>query len=245
MNSCINESYFPSSYSSPKRLSNLIIFTDFDKMKEKDFMEFAGRVPSFTTKQAAAFIGSMNYAKVFLSKLVAKGQVQRLARGYYTVHEDPVIYASSIIYPCYISNLYAFSHYGVTTQLPVRLEVVAPKNKLLEDVELIRSNTIWGFKQINYRGFRIFIALLEKAILDSILTQRVALSEIQNAIASADMLLLEEFALKLPVSDMKKVGYVVQSAGFMLEELHTKVRKDRNMVSYQRAKGPNVWRVRQ
>jgi predicted transcriptional regulator of viral defense system len=213
-------------------------------MREKDFMEFAERAPVFTTKQAAAAIGDMNYSKVSLSKLVNRGLIRRLKRGYYTVHEDPVIYASHIYHPSYISLWYAFQHYGTTTQLPVKIEVMARRSDIVERIEFVRTGEMWGYGPVKYSGFRIFMADLEKAIIDAIHTERVPVDEVGNAIRKADKDKLEEYALRMPVSTMKKVGYVAEAAGYPLERLYEGVKDDRNYARYYAAEPGNRWRVR-
>ncbi|MDO9538047.1 MAG: type IV toxin-antitoxin system AbiEi family antitoxin domain-containing protein [Thermoplasmata archaeon] len=212
-------------------------------MKEKDLLEFAERVPVFTTKQIAAAVGDMNYSKVYLSKLASKGVIKRLKRGFYTVHEGPLIYASHIYHPSYISLWYAFQHHGTTTQLPARIEVMARKNEVIGNVELIRSGSIWGYRPINYNGFRIFIADLEKAIIDAIETERVPVDEVRNAIMKCDIARLEKYALKMPTSTIKKVGYVAEASGHFLELLHERIAGDRNYSRYYAAERGNRWRV--
>lgn len=212
-------------------------------MKERDFLDFAERVPLFTTKQAAAAIGDMNYSKVSLNKLVNKGLVRRLKRGYYTAHEDPVIYASHIHHPSYISLWYAFQHYGTTTQLPVKIEVMARRNEIVEKIELIKTRELWGYKSINYDGFKIFVADLEKATIDAIDTERVPIDEVQNALEKCNHDTLEKYALKMPVSTIKKVGFVAETTGYLLEELLKRANKDRNYVRFYAAEKGNKWRV--
>lgn len=212
-------------------------------MKERDFMEFAERAPVFTTKQAAAAIGDMNYSKVSLSKLVNRGLIRRLKRGYYTAHDDPVIYASHIYHPSYISLWFAFQHYGTTTQLPVKIEVMARRSEIVERVEFIKTREMWGYGSVNYSGFKIFMADLEKAIIDAIDTERVPVDEIINAIKKANLDTLEKYALKMPVSTIKKIGYVAETAGYPLKKLYDKIKDDRNYARYYAAEKGNRWKV--
>jgi predicted transcriptional regulator of viral defense system len=166
-----------------------------------------------------------------------------LKRGYYTAHDDPVIYASHIHYPSYISLWYAFQHYGTTTQFPAKIEVMARKAEFLEQIELIRTAKMWGYSQVNYNGYRIFMADLEKAIIDAIETERVPIDEVVNAVGKADMRKLEEYALRMPVGAMKRIGYVAEMAGHPLERLFDRVRDDRNYARYYAAENGNRWRV--
>lgn len=213
-------------------------------MKEKLILAMFDTAPVLTTKQLAAVIGDMNYTKVSLSKLVARGSITRLRRGIYTTHEDPVIYASHIFHPSYISLWYAFQHYGVTTQLPAKIEVMARRNEDLENIYFIKSKELWGYRQINYNGHRIFMADLEKAIIDAIETERIPVDEVLNAIGKADMKKLEDYALRMPLSSVKKIGYVAEMAGHPLEALFNRVKDDRNYARYYAAENGNRWRVK-
>ncbi len=232
------------SYILPKTLSIMISILDFVKMNERQFLEFAEQTPVFTTKQVAAALGDQAYSWVFLNRMVERDLIRRLRRGYYTVQEDPVIYASHIFHPSYISLWYAFQHYGATTQLPARIEVMARKAEVMEKVELVRTREMWGYGQINYSGHRIFMADLEKAIIDAIETGRVPADEIMNAVVKADPEKLEEYALRMPITSMRKIGYVAEMAGQPFEALFNKVKDDRNYARYYAAEKGNRWRVR-
>ncbi len=233
----------PLSFQTPKRLSILITLTHFDKMKEREFLEQVSRMPVFTAKQVSAMVGDKNYSKVYLYRLVDRGLIGRLKRGYYTVHDDPVIYASHIYHPSYISLWYAFQHYGTTTQLPKRIEVMTKRNDSMEEIEYIRTKHLWGYNSFNYNGFKVFMADLEKAVIDAVVTERVPVDEVQNAIMKCDLEKLEDYSLRLPLSTIKKVGYVAETAGEFMKGLYEHVKSDRNYVKYYAAEKANKWRV--
>jgi predicted transcriptional regulator of viral defense system len=213
-------------------------------MNEREFLELTRREPVITTKQVAAALGDRGYAWTFLNRMLGRGLVRRLKRGYYTVHEDPVIYASHVHHPSYISLWYALQHYGTTTQLPVKVEVMARRSETIEKVEFIKTREMWGYKSVNYGGFRIFMAELEKAIIDAVDTERVPVDEVGNAMKTADLDKLEEYVLRMPVSTMKKIGYVAERAGHPLERLYDRIKEDRNYARYYAAEKGNRWRVR-
>jgi hypothetical protein len=87
------------------------------------------------------------------------------------------------------------------------------------------------------------MADLEKAIIDSIETERVPIDEVRNAIKKANPDKLEEYSLRMPVSTMKKIGYVAETAGCSFEMLYEKIKTDRNYARYYAAKKGNRWRV--
>jgi predicted transcriptional regulator of viral defense system len=121
---------------------------------------------------------------------------------------------------------------------------MARRAEVVEKIELVRTSEMWGYAQVNYNGYRIFMADLEKAIIDAIETERVPVDEIVNAIGKADLKKLEEYALRMPVSAMKRIGYVAEMAGYPLEALFESVKDDRNYARYYAADKGNRWRVK-
>lgn len=237
----------PISCNSPKKViyyDNYLANNQDDGMKERLFLEQVRTLPVFTTKQVSAILGNNSYAKVYLYRLVERGLVKRLKSGLYTVHDDPVIYATHIYYPSYISLWYAFQHYGTTTQLPTTIEVMAAKKDIVQDVEFIRTRYPWGYHSIRYGDFNVFIADLEKAVIDAIITGRVPVDELKSALRQCNFKKLEEYSLRLNMSTMKKIGYVVETlSGYFSERLYKVLTVDRNYVHFYAAEGKNKWRV--
>lgn len=212
-------------------------------MNEKAFLGIVSRLPVFSARQVGALVGA-GYAKVYLYRLARRGSVTRLGRGLYTVHEDPMVWATHIRYPSYISLWRAFNHHGATTQLPAVIEVMAARGGSLQNVELIRTGALWGFSAITYGDFRIFMADLEKAVLDAAWTGRVPAEDIVRAIHRCDAGKLERYALRMDVATMKKAGYLAQEAGFKLPRLRRRALRDRNYVRLAGARAGNGWRVK-
>ena len=162
-----------------------------DKMKEREFIEFARNAPVITAKQVAALVGDAAYAKLYLHRMLSRGVVRRLARGIYTAHSDPVIYASHVHYPSYISLWFAFQHHGATTQIPKTVEVMARRAGSADGVEFVRMKHLWGYKVSRYSGFQIFVADLEKAVVDAVMTRRMPSAEAIAALEKCDRARLE------------------------------------------------------
>ncbi|MEW5937854.1 MAG: type IV toxin-antitoxin system AbiEi family antitoxin domain-containing protein [Candidatus Thermoplasmatota archaeon] len=212
-------------------------------MKEREFAEFVRGVPLLTTRQVAAWLGDAAYAKLYLHRMVARGVVKRLSRGLYTAHDDPVIYASHVHYPSYISLWHAFQHHGATTQLPKVVEVMARRSGRLEGVEFVRTRHLWGYGSTRYLGFQISIAELEKAVLDAVQTGRIPLDDVGRAIGRCEPSKIEEYALRFDVVTAKKLGYIAEGAGVFLGRLHERVRADRNYVHLGSPVEKNRWKV--
>ncbi len=207
-------------------------------------MDIVSNIPVFTTRQVAAMLGDGDYARVYLHRLADRGVIRRLKRGCYTVHDDPVVYATHIRYPSYISLWYAFQHHGATTQLPAIVEVMSRVAGSVPGVVFVRCATLWGYRPVLYSGSQVFMADLEKAAIDALVTGRVPLEEVTEAIGLCDTERLEEYALRTNLRTMRKVGYTAERAGRFLGRLHERVRTDRNYVSLSGPVERNRWRVK-
>jgi predicted transcriptional regulator of viral defense system len=155
-----------------------------------------------------------------------------------------MVWATHIWYPSYISLWQAFSHHGVTTQLPAVIEVMARRNGSLGSVEFIRTRELWGYSAVTHGDFRIFMADLEKAVLDAVWTGRVPADDIVAAMKKCDAGKLERYALKMDNATMKRAGYLAQKAGFALERLRRAAMKDRNYARMPGVEPGNGWRVK-
>ncbi len=222
---------------------NYYITQQDDSMKERAFLEAVKDLPLFSTRQVSAMLGSRSYSKVYLYRLVERGLITRLRRSLYTVHEDPLIYSTHVYHPSYVSLMYAFQHHGTTTQLPRTIEVMTYESGSVRGVEFIRTGHLWGYQKIRYSGFQIFMADLEKAVIDAVITERTPFDEVLSALDRCDKDRLEEYALRTSISEMKRIGYSAEQAGHFMENLYWRVKMDRNYVSFAPAKGGNRWRV--
>lgn len=212
-------------------------------MKEREFIDLVRSMPIFTTRQISAIFGDSRYTKVYLHRLLERKLIKRLKRGFYTVHDDPVIYATHIYYPSYISLWYAFQYHGTTTQLPKILEIMTHRKDSIQEMEFINTGYLWGYQTIRYSGFEVFMADLEKAIVDAVVTERVPVDEVEAAIRQCDREILEEYTLRTDLSTMKKIGYVTETAGHLMEKVYDRIKGDRNYVRFYAAKKKNRWRV--
>jgi len=150
------------------------------------------RYPVFDLNILRSAIGKPSaYAKVYLSRLKKAGLVFRIERNKYTVHKNAFLVASRILWPSYISLWSALRFYNLTEQIPHAVSVVTSRRIKKPVLDFLGTKIIfscidkkyfWGFKKINYEGFEIFIAEPEKAILDSILLEKVSEQEILEII---------------------------------------------------------------
>jgi predicted transcriptional regulator of viral defense system len=135
--------------------------------------------------------------------------------------------------------------HGLTTQLPVRIEVMATRTYSLENVDLIRSPFPWGYRKHRYGDFDIFVADVEKVVIDALYTGRLPEDEIYGAITDCDPGRLEEYVLRTDRSSLIKLaGYFAETGGVILQDAYERIRSDRNYVEYPARIKTNRWRVK-
>ncbi len=201
-----------------KELENYPLFTF------NDFVRIADTTPK--------------YARTLLYRLKKERLVFSVMKGKYTVHDDPLIFASYIYVPSYISFWTALRFYDLTEQLPREIMLATPvyrKSIKFMDapITFTRIKEFWGYRKERYGKFYIFIAEMEKCIIDSLLLRKVPLDEIFNALQTGELDIekLIEFAVKTKnKSLMKRLGYMLELCGIDVPELQKEIESDRNYI---------------
>ncbi|MFH1101248.1 MAG: type IV toxin-antitoxin system AbiEi family antitoxin domain-containing protein [Methanobacteriota archaeon] len=129
------------------------------------------RNPVFTVSEIAR---ASNLAKscaiVYIKRMIDKGLLIRVAKGIYTLDNDPILYASYIIPNSYISFNSALYIHKVIDQIPTSIQVAVPKRvkKQVHQVQFITlpKQAMFGYTKIDYKGYSIWVADVEKAIVD-------------------------------------------------------------------------------
>lgn len=192
--------------------------------------------PVFTVVDAVTEVGKPEYARLVLHRLVKRGLAARVKRGVYTVHDDPLIFGTHVVYPSYFSLWTALRYYNLTTQLPIATQVMCSSPhkglKVREGkVVFVETRHMWGYHKEMYRGFEIFMADVEKLILDALYHNDPQVSELTEAVTRSDPERLVSYCIRMgSKSIMKRLGYLLERyAGYASEELFTRSR-DRNIV---------------
>jgi len=129
------------------------------------------KTPVFTTNEIARTSKSKkSCAIVSIKRMIDKGLLFRVAKGIYALEQDPFLYASYIIPNSYISFNAALYLHKLIDQIPSTIHVVVPRRvkKKVEGVTFISlpKKAFFGFEPIDYRGYYIWIADKEKALVD-------------------------------------------------------------------------------
>jgi predicted transcriptional regulator of viral defense system len=169
--------------------------------------------------------GHEAYTRILAGRL-AKTRLRRIERGKYTLAgNNPFLVASNLLFPSYLSFITAHSYYGVTTQLPRTIYVVGPKQKKTIEYDGIEirfvkfpTERLFGYKREILEGKYLFIARLEKAIVDSVYLPRYCpVSETFRvlSVSEFDAITLAEFAERMDsLALLKRLGFILEALGF-------------------------------
>lgn len=198
-------------------------------VKREDVFKVLKERPVFTPSEVAIIIGKPpRYADLVIHRWVSGNKVTRIERGKYTVLEDPILFASNVTWPSYISIWNSLSYHNLTEQIPHSIWVVTTrhrKNMILKlmntQIFFIRTSPIqlFGYEKIVKDGFEIFMADAEKSIIDSLLFKRVSISElseiIQSNILKINRQKLIRYALRTQNGALvKRIGYLMDKNGY-------------------------------
>jgi predicted transcriptional regulator of viral defense system len=133
------------------------------------------------------------YCKVALNRMVKNGLVEKIQRDRYTTHSDPLVIATRLTTPSYISLWYALRFHDLTEQVPHGITVLTSSKRWTNELTFhgttisftrIKPKYLFGYSKVNIGGFEVFMADIEKAIFDSILLKKISFSEIIDIISS-------------------------------------------------------------
>lgn len=192
-------------------------------MKTTEFLVELERLgtPVFNFNEACRILGgSRDSCKTFLHRGVARGRIFRIERGKYHVKQaGPFEIASSLVYPSYVSFLSALEYHGLTTQLPVLMQVACLRQKspvqaagyTITFITMARKR-FFGFE----RQGNAFMAEPEKAVIDGLyLPRHLSIDDACSAVGSGlspDRLV--DHAVRFASSVVaKRLGYILESTG--------------------------------
>jgi predicted transcriptional regulator of viral defense system len=197
--------------------------------------------PTFNVNIVASIIGKdTTYAKVYLNRLKNRGVVRQLQRNVYTVQSDPLIIASRIVWPSYISLWAALRYHNLTEQIPNNVSVVTTRAKSCRNIHLtntmivferVRPDWFFGFSKIKINDFEIFMAEPEKALIDAVLLKRISVTEIYSILKGDLKHLSSEKIIDYVLRMQNKA--LAKRFGWMLSSLGCKNAKKLERITYK------------
>ena len=197
-------------------------------MKKLELIRTLERYPLFTFNEFVRITGKgVKYCRTHIYRLKKEKLVFEIERGKYTLHKDPLVFASLITSPSYISFWTALRFYNLTDQLPQNVMVASRKSRkeidfLCTKIKFYKIKHFWGYKKTRYEKFDIFIAEPEKCLIDSILTQSVSINGLSTALESEeiDKEKLKAYAIKTANKSLiKRIGFLLDKNRVNTDEL--------------------------
>ena len=234
----------------------------FSDMKKIELIKELTGFPLLNLKKLSEIIGkNRNYAKLVAYRLKKEKLIFEIEKNKYTSQKDPLIIASHIIWPSYISCWTAIRYYNLTEQLPQTLFVITTREKKKRIINFYGTKIIFirvapkyffGYEKERYADFDIFMADKEKALIDSSLLKKISFSEICEIIKrnkeNINLNLLVSYLIKLKNKALiKRFGFLLETIGI---DIYSRVKK---LISYNyvpleysiKAKGRKIkkWRI--
>lgn len=185
-------------------------------MKSIYLLKRLERFPLFTENDVAKVINKNHkYVRTLLHRFHKGNLINRVERGKYTLHEDPLIFASHIVIPSYLSLWTALRYYNMTQQHPKSFFVLSPvKRKDIKklNIHFLSTKHLFGYKKERYSDFDIFIADPEKTIIDALLF-KIPIEDIDFALENEnlDFKKISMYAKKTKNKSLiKRLGYILE-----------------------------------
>ena len=202
-------------------------------MKTIDLLERLRRYPVFDRETFASLAGlEPPSASARLSRLVKDNRIERLWRDAYTVHRNPLLVATHLAFPSYVSLWYALSHHGWTLQVPHEISVLTTMRTYRPSIEYggmrisftaIPPDLLFGYDKTNVEGLEVFMATPEKALVDAMLLRSISPSEVYSIMVdnagSLDIPRLVDFVREAGSGTLaKRMGYMLEVLGHEVYE---------------------------
>jgi predicted transcriptional regulator of viral defense system len=145
-------------------------------MKQVDMIRrYASRTPVFDTKSVIRLIGDADYAYILLNHLTKKGEIKRVTRGYYSIHDDPSIFVYCTK-PAYLGMQDALSFHNVWEQETSPVILTTKKTRpgvrsVLGSNVLVRRISrkyFFGIDYLKQGNLNLPVSDIEKTFIDMI-----------------------------------------------------------------------------
>lgn len=117
--------------------------------------------------------GNEKYVYLLVNNMLAKGEIKKLGRGFYTTHEDPVL-AVFYFAPAYIGLQDALAMHNLWEQETI--PVILTTKKIRQGIREILGNNIlirrispkyfFGFEYVKQNSFCVPVSNIEKTFID-------------------------------------------------------------------------------
>jgi len=177
--------------------------------KVRDFLQ---STPVANMRSISALIGDKNYAYVAMNHLLKRGEVRRITRGYYTIHDDP----SLLVYclkPAYIGLQDAMSFHNLWEQETSPIVITSRRvrrgiRKVMGHNVLVRrisNEYFFGYEHHRHGNFSLPVSDVEKTFVDMVYFGEMKKSVVKNFKMRIDHKKLEKYLRRYPINFREKV----------------------------------------
>ncbi len=176
------------------------------KIHIDELRRFARSTPAFRARDAELITGDRGYAHLMLHNLALSGELTRIARGWYSVHRDPVVSVFALK-PAYIGlqdalslrNLWEQETNVVTVTCAMAKPGVREVMGQSVAVHRIAPRYFFGYDYLPYGEFHVPISDLEKTLIDLVYFGESPGSDVLRDVAKkADRDVLEGYLARYP-----------------------------------------------
>ena len=178
----------------------------------KKVREFLKSTPVANMQSISALIGDKNYAYVAMNHLLKRGEVRRITRGYYTIHDDPSLLVHCLK-PAYIGLQDAMSFHNLWEQETSPIIITSRRvrrgiRKVMKHNVLVRrisDEYFFGYEHHRHGDFSLPVSDVEKTFVDMVYFGEMKKSMAKNFKMRIDRKKLERYLRKYPINFRKKV----------------------------------------
>ncbi|TRZ55141.1 hypothetical protein D4Q76_01050 [archaeon] len=153
------------------------------KVREKHIKkvrDFFRKTSVADLKSVKMIVGGSDYAYQIINNLLKRGEIKRITKGYYSIHDDPVL-AAYCFKPCYIGLEEAMSFHGIWEQETNVILITTKKvrrgtRKIFGTNAQIRNilpKYFFGFDYFKYGDFIVPISDIEKTFIDMVYFRQI------------------------------------------------------------------------
>lgn len=231
----------------------------------------------FTAQQAEKASSKLqirqHYVPELLHYLSREGWVTRLKRGLYAINSDsglgapPHEYeiATALVTPCAISHWTAMHYHHLTQQIPNKIFALTttgssiPRSIDREHYHYvqIKPDHYFGLQQVWVGEAKVLITDLERTLLDGLMAPQhcgdfqEVLAAFKVACQKIVLKKLVDYALKMDVAVVKRLGWILENLGHELASLHllqqVPIKGFRKLDPSHPSQGPynNTWMIQE
>jgi len=178
-----------------------------------EIMKFFEENAVVTTRDIKLYLKQRSYSYLLLSNLVKQGRIKRLTKGYFTIHDDPIL-SVFCFRPAYLGLQEALSIHNLWEQ-ETNVVVVTTRKVRIGIHKILGSNVLvhrispkylFGITFVKYGDFFVPVSDIEKTLIDLIyFKQPISKKKILEIKRKANELKLKEYLKHYPKWVSKKI----------------------------------------